>query len=183
MTTGNDGTSGISADPFVDAINSAYAAALNGGDRNPKWPGLRPLLAEYVGCEELRFIIKLVKDDNINVRLNETVAVTKSCYKIMICAEGNSFTSASFVTTPEAHVSEGRGEGVLLFRLDTTSGTPSFIPWRVVALEHSPLRGFAIKQWPAIEDVVIKDPNSIRYAILRVAELQKITNQTQRITT
>jgi len=173
MTTGNDGTSGNSGDPFVDAINSAYSASINAGDRNPKWAGLRPLLAGSIGCEESRFIVKLVKDDNINVRLNETVAVTKSCYKIMICAEGNSFTSNSFVTTPEAHVSDGHGEGVLLFRLDTSSSTPSFIPWRVVALEHSPLREFALKQWPTIEDVVVKDPNSIRHAILRIADLQK----------
>ena len=146
-------------DPVVAAVNSDYESWLASGKvgRHPKWTKFEPALQELIGCDVSRIKIRLVNDNNVGVRLNET---NTGQYYVLVCPPSNTFASASFLTEPQKHVGEGNSEGVLLFRQDGETESTGFSPWRIIALEHSPIRDQVLSHWPAIEDYPIPNPAS-----------------------
>ena len=158
-------------DPVVAALNSDYEfwLASGKGGKHPKWTNFEPALQDLIGCDVSRIKIRLVNDNNVGVRLNET---NTGQYYVLVCPPSNTFTSASFLTEPQKHVGEGNSEGVLLFRQDGETESSGFSPWRIIALEHSPIRDQVLSHWPAIEDYPIPNPASMRNAILQIAQLQ-----------
>lgn len=156
---------------MVAALNSDYEFWMASGKvgKHPKWTKFEPALRDLIGCDVSRIKIRLVNDNNVGVRLNET---NTGQYYVLVCPPSNTFTSASFLTEPQKHVGEGNSEGVLLFRQDSETGSAGFSPWRIIGLEHSPIRNQVLNQFPEIEDYPVPNPASMRNAILQIAQLQ-----------
>jgi MoxR-like ATPase len=163
-------------DPVLSALNTDYQSWLTAGrpGHAPTWTQLRPALETLLRCGGSQVVIKLVQTNNVGVRLNETNMKRRASYHVLICAEGNKFESTSFISEPQNHVGDGNAEGVLLFRLAEGLGATTFMPWRIVGLEHSPIRQQVLQQWPLIEDFPIPNPSSLRNAISRIAAFQSV---------
>jgi MoxR-like ATPase len=167
----------MSLDPLTLAANTDFAnwkAGKAGNDGTyPKWPLLE---AEFVGlmdCNSEQVRVKWVADNNSRVRMNEVPMTEGAVYAILVCAANNNFASRTFDEVPKQYVGDGSIEGVLLLR-QTANGQPNDIePWKVVALEHSLLKQRSAEVWPSVPNVDVPDPNSLRFAIRSIGELQQ----------
>jgi hypothetical protein len=160
------------ADQLTLALNADYATWKAGGSANPKWHTFEKALSTALGCHEDSVVVKLVRDDNISVRMNEVSLTSGALYAVLVCDDSNDLTSSQFSEAPRKFVASGKCEGVILFKPDSGAGTPTFGPWMLVSLEHSLIREVLTAQWPLVADMKVPDPNSMRQAIKSIGALQ-----------
>lgn len=159
-----------SKDELLGLIDAAWAEWNERGIGSPNWNLVCEKLAEIVGCRPEHFVVKVVRQGNITVRLNEALLTQGVIYPVLMCDSSVELSSSQLVNGPNAQISSGAIEGVLVF---TERNSGQFEPYKVAALEHSPLHTKVSKIWPALEKELVSNPLSIRAAILRVAKMQK----------
>jgi hypothetical protein len=160
----------VPEDNLLSLINLSWAEWLERGSGNPNWESVCEKLAEIVGCKPEHFLVKVVRQGNVTVRLNEALLSHGVIYPVLVCDSSVDLTSSQLRNGPRAQISSGANEGVLIF-VETTSG--QFSPFRVTALENSPIHSKISSCWPAIEVDLISNPTSVRFSLSQVAKHQE----------
>jgi MoxR-like ATPase len=164
----------MSLDPLTLAANTDFANWKAGkAGVHPKWPLLEAELAAFMNCDSDQIVVKLVRDNNNGVRLNEVSMTKGAFYSVLVCDKSNDFTSETFIDVAFSYVASGKGEGVLLFRESDSGVSNQLEPWMVVALENSLLKQRSAEVWPSVATVDVPDPKSLRFAIRSIGELQQ----------
>ncbi len=158
-----------SMDELLGLINGAWAEWNNRGTGNPNWQPVTTKLAEIVGCKPEHFVVKVARQGNVTVRLNEALLTQGVIYPVLICDSSVDLASVQLISGPNAQISSGAIEGVLIF---SETGKGQFAVHKVASLEKSPLHSKIESVWPAIEKELVPNPLSIRASLMRVAELQ-----------
>lgn len=126
-----------------------------------------------MGCKPDHVVVKLVRDNNHGVRLNEVSMTGGAIYAVLVCDNSNDLTSRTFRDVPSNFVANGKVEGVLLLREAVGGPSNQLEPWLVVALKHSVLRQKTAEVLPSIQMVDVPDPNSLRHSIELIGNLQR----------
>jgi hypothetical protein len=156
------------------SLDSAWAEWTNRGSGNPNWDEFTSNLAKIIGCTPSCILVKVVRDNNYTVRLNEALLTKGLVYTVLICDSSNDMSSSQLVTGPTTKIVNGSFEAVLIFS-EQYSGTPgSFELSRIFALEHSPVVEKLKMDGSGVQSDLIPNPVSIRAAFLEVANCQTL---------
>jgi len=156
------------------AANTDFATWKGGNaGHHPKWPLLEARFAEIMDCESDQVVVKLVRDNNANVRLNEVSLTKRAVYAVLVCDKSNDFSSKTFEDVARNYIATGKGEGVMLFR-ETGDGLINQLEiWKVITLEHSLIKQRAAQEMSSVAILEVPDPGSLRFAINAIGHLQQ----------
>jgi MoxR-like ATPase len=153
----------MSGDPILDAIRNDFAG-------NQRWETCQSLLCDLTGLSADRLSISKVTHSNLTNRVHEKVRSPSRVHCVVaLCDESATGDNKKLAV---AAVSDGAAETVLVFELDNSTGTALLSPTHLVSLEHSPVRSRVLQYWPSIDDTVIPDPGSLRFALSSISKLQ-----------
>jgi hypothetical protein len=157
---------------LLQSLDSGWAEWANRGSGNPNWDEFTSLLAEIIGCTPSCILVKVVRNSNYAVRLNEALLTKGVVYTVLICDSSNDMNSTQLVSGPTTKIVNGSVEGVLIFSEQNSDTPGSFELTRIFALEHSPVVEKLKTDGSSVQSDLIPNPVSIRAAIIEVAKCQ-----------
>jgi hypothetical protein len=131
-------------------------------------------LAEIIGCAPGSILVKVVRNNNYTVRLNEALLTKGVVYTVLICDSSNDLSSSQLITGPNTKISNGSFEGVLVFSEIGQAQSGTFDLFKIFALEHSPIVGKLKIDGSSVQYDLIPNPVSIRAALFGAAMCQSL---------
>jgi hypothetical protein len=157
---------------LIELVEKAWADWNEKGSGSPDWGSVTDELAKLVGCAPQDFVVKVVRQGTVGVRLNETLMTQGVVYPVLICDSSVDLSSAQFVNASRIQFENGATEGVLIISEISVEQPGHFAPIRLLALEHTPLAEKLDGFWPSLESNLIPNPLSIRNSLSRAGILQ-----------
>ena len=162
----------INHDNLIEVVELAWAEWLQRGSGGPKWDDFAEGLAEIVGCSPQDFVVKVVRQGNVAVRLNEALLTQGVIYPVLVCDASVDLSSAQFINASRSQIENGATEGVLILSEKSISEAGKFFPAKLFALEHSPFVEKLLDYWPQLSTSLIPNPLSIRHSLSASAAAQ-----------
>lgn len=153
----------MSIDPLLSAVRSDFA-----GDQS--WSACKPLFLKLTNLPDERLSVSKITHGNLTNRIHEKTRNSRVICVVAICDA--SATGDNQKLAFDA-VASGTAEVVLVMELDHSHIPAQPIPKYLVSLEHSAVRPRILEHWPFLIDSSVADPNSLRFAIRSICELQQ----------
>lgn len=150
-------------DPLLAAVRSDFA-----GDQS--WSTCKPLFLKLTDLPDERLSVSKITHGNLTNRIHEKTRNSQVICVVAVCDE--SATGDNQKLALDA-VASGTAEAVLVMELDQSATPAQPIPKYLVSLEHSAVRPRILKHWPSLIDSPVENPNSLRFAIKSIGELQQ----------
>lgn len=161
------------SDTLSIAVSNDYATWRSGtAGVHPKWSTFEAEFANTLRCDSDCVVVKLARDTNFGVRLNEVSLTKEALYAVIVCDESVDLATPTVGMLAKQAVESGKVEGVVVFRPDPASPAAKLEPWLVVSLEHSLICETLSGLWPKVARVDVPDPNSLRFAVREIGKLQ-----------
>lgn len=157
---------------LLQSLNSAWTEWGDNVSRNPDWDEFTHVLASIIGCATSSILVKVVRNNNYTVRLNEALLTKGVIYTVLICDSSNDLNSSQLISGPNTKISNGSFEGVLVFSELSQEQSGTFDLFKIFALEHSPVVEKLKTDGSAVQYDLIPNPVSIRAALFGAAKCQ-----------
>jgi hypothetical protein len=162
---------------LLQALDSAWSEWGESKANNPDWNEFTQVLARIIGCAPGSILVKVVRNNNYTVRLNEALLTKGVVYAVLICDSSNDLSSSQLITGPNTKITNGSFEGVLVFSEVSQQQSGTFELFKIFALEHSPVVEKLKIDGSEVQHELIPNPVSIRAALLGAAKCQSVYRQ------